>query len=69
MILKNDIPKTFSYTRMILYNLEHFKALQLHFRAHNVHSVNVNTTLHFFEEKKNPADEWGREKKNILQNI
>ena len=30
MILKNDIPKTYSYTKMLLYSLQHFKALQLH---------------------------------------
>ena len=30
MILESDIPKTCSYTRMILYSLQHFKALQLH---------------------------------------
>ena len=30
MILKNDIPKTCSYTRMIFHSLQHFKALQLH---------------------------------------
>ena len=33
MILKNDNPKTCSYTRMILYSLQHFKALQLHIRT------------------------------------
>ena len=33
MILKDDIPKTCSYTRMILYSLQHFKALQLHIRT------------------------------------
>ena len=33
MILQNGIPKTCSYTRMILYSLQHFKALQLHIKA------------------------------------
>ena len=59
MILKNDIPKTCSYTRMILYSLQHFKALQLHIRTDycNNHNVNVNTFCKckhdtFLEEKK-----------------
>ena len=33
MILKDDIPKKCSYTRMILYSLQHYKALQLHIRT------------------------------------
>ena len=32
MILKNDVPKTYSYTKMLLYSLQHFKALQLHIK-------------------------------------
>ena len=33
MILKNDFPKTCSYTRIILYSLQHFNALQLHIKT------------------------------------
>ena len=33
MILKNDNPKTCSYTRINLQYLQHFNALQLHIRT------------------------------------
>ena len=36
MILKNDIPKTYSYKKMLLYSLQHFKALQLHIKIFTV---------------------------------
>ena len=44
MSVKNDFPKTFLYS-MILYSLQHFKALQLHIELlqKNNHNVNVNT--------------------------
>ena len=63
MILKNDVPKTCSYTTMILYGLQHFKALQLHTRTITAimnHNVNVNTFCKCehdtFLRKKNPAE-------------
>ena len=62
MILKNDILKTCSYTRMILYSLQHFKALQLHIRTITAMTtmLSVNTFCKCkhdtFLRKKNPAE-------------
>ena len=47
MILKDDIPKKCSYTRMILYSLQHYKALQLHIRTITAIALCTNDVTKF----------------------
>ena len=55
MSLKNDFPKARSYTRMILYSLQHFTALQLHVRT-NYYCNNYGVNLNTFCKCKHPPD-------------
>ena len=64
MILRNDIPKTCRYTRMILYSLQHFKALQLHIRTGEMRREKIYPAEHL-GGKKYPAHQ-GCQKKNLL---
>ena len=45
MILKDDIPKKCSYTRMILYSLQHYKALQYKALQLHIRTITAITTM------------------------
>ena len=51
MILKDDIPKKCSSTRMILYSL-HYKALQLHIECFHRHAIKIKIKNHSVDKVK-----------------